>query len=365
MVRVGEARRETVTQVSRVTGQLRPARRSLVASEESGRVVLAPPDAGTAVKAGTILARIDDEIVRINRDGAIAQVAEAQAICEQREALLASATRERQRLATLLAERTAKRKELDDATDVETAARATVDQAKATLSGAQTDLARIEAALRKLTITAPFDGYVISKRTEVGQWLSPGDPVAEVLSSDQIDAMLDVPEYLVGHLRADQPVTVHIEGVSRIITAPVHRIVPDADPRARTFPVNVRLTNDDGVLMSGMTVTADLPNGKEAMALTVPRDAVQVTPAGMLVYVNRGGAAIPAYVRIRFGVGDRFVIDGPINPGEQVIVEGNERILFPGQPLMLMREPAEPGGAPTASNDGSSHTPPSSDTPQQ
>lgn len=347
LVRVAEARIQTVQQISRVTGKLQPVRRSLIASEESGRVILAPPDSGTVVEAGDKLACIDDEVLRIDRDGAAATVAEGKSICEEREALLSSATRERKRLEKLIADRTAKRKELEDMIDEEVAARAALAQARAALSIASTRLARTEVSLRKLTIRAPFDGFVTEKHTEVGQWLSPGDPVVEVVATGQIDAVFDVPEYVVSYVTTEQLINITIDALSQQRTAPVYRITPDANSQSRTFPVTVRLENADGTLKSGMTVTAELPNGKQTQALTVPRDAVQVTPNGARVYVNRGGVAAPANVRVRFGAGDRFVIDGPIGPGEQVVIEGNER-LFPGAPLIVMPdapapEPSTPG----------------------
>ena len=85
-----------------------------------------------------------------------------------------------------------------------------------------------------------------------------------------------------------------------------------------------------------MSVAAELPTGAIVKAITVPRDAVQTTPTGAVVYANRGGVAVSIPVSIRFGAGDRFVIDGQLQPNEQVVIEGNER-LTPGTPLKIVK----------------------------
>ena len=69
---------------------------------------------------------------------------------------------------------------------------------------------------------------------------------------------------------------------------------------------------------------------------------MNLTPTGMLAYASRGGVAVPVNVVIRFGVGDRFVVDAALRPGERVVIEGNER-LMPGTPLQVL-----PAAAPAA-----------------
>ena len=348
-VRVGLVRMQAVQQKRTVSGRIDPIRRSIVASEESGRVVLSPPDPGTPVVAGQVLAQLDDEIMRIERKGAAGAVAEARGLVDQRQALLNNATRDRKRIEELARLGNAKQKELDDAGDMQAAARAALNQAQGVLEVNEARLAELDARLRKLKIVAPFDAQVIAKHTEVGQWLAPGNPVVELIATDRVDAVLDVPEFIVGRIPLDQPITVTVGAIGQQRTGPVYRLVPDADRTSRTFPVLIRLDNPDGALRSGMTVSSELPIGTQMQALTIPRDAVNLTPTGTLVYAHRGGVALPVNVVILFGAGDRFVVNAPLGPGEQVVVEGNER-LFPGQPLQVLNPPTDPEPAPANPN---------------
>ena len=345
LVRVDVVRRQTVQQRRLLTGSIKAVRRSVVASEESGRVVQAPPDPGTPVKAGAVLVKLDDALLRIQRQATDHATGAAQATVQQRQAELQLAERQRQRREELVARGAINEKELDDARDDEAGALAALHQAQALVRQRQSELAEYDERLSNMTIAAPFDGVVVAKSTEIGQWLAPGDTVAEVVETQRVDAVLDVPELMVGQLAADEPVTLSIEAVGVKRQAPVYRIVPEGDARARTFPVLIRLDNPEAKLKVGMTVTAELPTGQRVEALTVPRDAVILRPMGTLVYVQRGGVAAPVPVIVHFGAGDRYVVDGALNPDEQVVVEGNER-LFPGQPLNIVGQGAAPAEDP-------------------
>ncbi len=335
LVRVAPVQRQVVREHRQVVGQIAPVRRSLVASEETGHVVQAPPDVGTAVSDNQVLAKIDDELLRIELTSATTAVRRAEADLAEREAELTLARRNARRLKELMANNVAKQKEVDDAADEARAAAARREAARALLDSRRSDVHRIEYRLGKLTIKAPFAASVVSKHTEVGQWLNPGAPVAEVIAINQVDAVLNVPETMLPHLAPEAKFPLHIDALDATREGVVYRLVPEGDRQARTFPALIRLDNPEHTLKPGMTVRAMLPTGREAEALTVPRDAVQMTPTGARVMANRGGAAVPVPVRIRFGIDARFVIDGELREGETVVIEGNER-LFPGQPLKLM-----------------------------
>ncbi len=339
LVRVGQVDRRQVQQKRLIVGQVEPIRQSEVASEESGRVIQAPPDPGTAVNRGAVLVKLDGELLSQQRTAAAAQVTEAQADVERVKAELALAERMRQRYADLLPTDAATKVEYDQAVRDEAVSKAHRALAEATLAHRRAVLGEYDQRLERMTIAAPFEGIVIARSTELGQWLSPGRTVATVIAIDRVDAVLEVPETMVGELAADQPILLRVPAVHADPKGKVHRIVPSADRTARTFPVWVRVDNRDHRLMPGMTVQAELPTGRRIEALTVPRDAVQIIPGGARVFAVRGEVAVPVMVNIRFAADDRVVVDAALEPGEQVVIEGNERLL-PGQPLNI--QPAIP-----------------------
>jgi len=352
LVRVGTVERERVQRKRLVTGQIEAVWRTTVAAEEAGLVIQSPPDRGTPVKRGDVLAKLDTKLLETSRQVAEAQLNEAEAMVRQVEATLTEAQALVDRYAGLIEEGAITQVEYDRAVRDRNVAEAQRSTAKAAVASRRAEIERISIQLDKMTIRAPFDGSVIAKYAELGQWLAPGGPVAEMVATEQVDAILEVPESMIGAIQPDVPVDVRIPGLDQTFTGRVFRIVPNADREARTVQVLIRLDNPDATIKPGMSAEAELPTGRRIEALTVPRSAVKTTPMGLQVWANRDGVGLPVNVVGKFMVGDRMVIEGNLGPGEQVVVEGNER-LFPGVPLNVQNGEAMAatnggGGPPTA-----------------
>lgn len=343
MVRVGEVKRQTVRQMRDVVGRLREVRRAVVAAEQAGRIVDVNAEEGDAVvKDKTVLARIDDVWARLALQAAEARVAQSKANIDDQQAQLEQAQRDLEALQELLKANSAKPKEVNDASTRVNQRAAQLQRARAEWQAAEAEVNRARENLNRLQVVAPFDGVVVRKMTEVGQWATAGSAVAEIISRGNIDAVINVPEQFVNQLQRGNTVEIDIEAINRSIDGKVEAIIPDSASAARTFPVKVRLADEDGVLKPGMSVVAHVPTGDETEALTVPRDAVQRSAAGDTVWINANGKAMPVKVRVRFGAGDRYVVEPsgggpPLKPGTQVVVEGAE-YLFPTRPLIPKQE---------------------------
>jgi RND family efflux transporter MFP subunit len=332
LVRVDLARVETVQRKRLVTGQIEAVQQSTVAAEESGLVIQAPPEQGTAVKKGDVLARLDPQLLETSRLVAEAQLNEAKASVSQAEATYDEADGLVARYKSLIDEGAITQVDFDRAVRDRNVAKAQVATAKAAVESRKAEVQRIDIQLKKMTVRAPFDGYVITKHAELGQWLAPGGAVAELVSIQQVDAILEVPETMIDAVDPAATVDVSIPGIGRTVGGKVFREVPNADREARTVEVLIRLDNADGAIKPGMSAQAELPMGEQIQALTIPRSAVKTTPLGLQVWINRGGTAVPSGVVAKFMVGDRMVIEGNLADGDQVVIEGNER-LHPGATL--------------------------------
>jgi RND family efflux transporter MFP subunit len=238
-------------------------------------------------------------------------------------------------------------REIDQArTDLQAAeARLAAAEADVVLSEVLVDLA--ETRLEDMVVKAPFAGRVVRRNAEAGQWLGGGDPVAEIVSLETVEAWIDVPERLVARLTQEgSRVRVRIPATGDEVEAVSFTIVPDADPRSRLFPVRIVLENAEERLRPGMSALGLTPTGVTEAMLTVHKDAMLRDDAGEFVYFavpgQEGGyAAAPARVTRMFGAGDRVAIRaGAIPPGAMVVVEGNER-MFPMQPLNILNMPEE------------------------
>lgn len=354
MVRVDEARLERVERRREVTGELRAVRRARLAAQEEGLVVRMQIDVGDQVNAGDVLAELDTALLALDVQRLEAQIQSAEAVVEERRAQIAKAERDLQRLRQLASREGASQNEVDDALTTLTAWRARLAEAQADTAADSAELKRFRQRLSDKTIRAPFAGRVVSKSIEVGEWLSEGDPVVEVVALDEVDAFLDVPERFLAALSpGGTSVDLRIEALDRTITAVVTSIVALGDRQARTFPVRIRLPNGPsdpaaGKLRAGMSVVGLIPTGEPVDGLTIHKDSVMRNDAGSFVYIDAGGKAAVAPVELLYALDERVVVRSPVlKPGMKVITEGNERV-FPGQPLNVLGVPGAPRTEPAA-----------------
>jgi RND family efflux transporter MFP subunit len=338
LVKLDGARIETVETWREVTGKLRPTRRSRLAAEVEGRVTELLRREGAAVRAGEPIARLDDARIalELNRSRALVQVAEASitAAIAERD----NASRDLARVRRVVAAGGGNEAELDSIETRLQRAEAAVAESEAQLAVAESEQALAEKTLRDHEIVAPFDGWVVGLFTEVGEWVESGGEVAEMISSGSLEAWLDVPEQVIARVR--QPGTklqIRVPALDTTVAGTELRIVPQADPLSRMFPVVVLIDDAEGTVRPGMSIVGLAPTGLAEPSLTVHKDAIRRDNAGEFVFFDAGGQAQPARVRVLFGAGERVAIRSEtLPPGAMVVVEGNER-LQPGTPI------ADPG----------------------
>lgn len=223
-----------------------------------------------------------------------------------------------------------------------------IAQARAQVAVQEATVNRLKDQLAKHTIISRFDGYVTAEHTEVGQWVKQGDPVADVVALDEVEIVAYVVEQHVPYVRIGEQVKVEIPALrGRTFTGTVSEVVPQADVQARTFPVKVRVANefaeDVPLLKAGMYARVSLPTGGKQVATLVPKDALVLGGAQPIVYVVAGakaegetGKVAPVPVATGVADGRMIQISGPLEAGQLVVVQGNER-LRPGQDVTVQR----------------------------
>jgi len=221
------------------------------------------------------------------------------------------------------------------------------EQVRARVTAAQAELARLEEQFDRHTMKAPFDGWISAEHTEVGQWVMQGDPVAEVVELHAVDVEISVVEDFIGNLHAAVEGAVEIPALGQErFTGRVAAINPQADARSHTFPVKIRVANrienDQPLLKSGMFARVTLAVGKPTPCVIVPKDAVVLGgPSPMVLVAASAGdrtTVRPVPVTLGPAQGAWIAAIGDMKEGDQVIVEGNERVR-PGQDIRT--EPKE------------------------
>ena len=186
------------------------------------------------------------------------------------------------------------------------------------------EVERLEIELEKKIIQAPFDGVVIKRNVDRGEWLSEGETVAVIGKDDTIDIVAEVPERFIQYIKKGMQVKAKASDSNFVGT--VIAIVPRGDVATRTFPVKIRTPNKHA-LIEGMSARVTLPTGRIKPALIVPRDAVISKFGQNVVYAvvdsksNMIPVQIVGYDGLSAGVESQGLAEGML-----VVVEGNERL---------------------------------------
>lgn len=183
---------------------------------------------------------------------------------------------------------------------------------------------QFEIELKKKVIRAPFDGVVIKREVDRGEWVSEGETVAVIGKDDIIDIVTEVPERYVAYVQNGMQISATANG--RDLRGTVIAIVPRGDVATRTFPIKIRAANNFG-LIEGMSARVILPTADSIPALIVPRDAVIGKYGQSVVFVVADSEArmIPVNV-IGYNGLEAGVESNDLKAGMLVVVEGNERL---------------------------------------
>ncbi|MFG0249328.1 MAG: efflux RND transporter periplasmic adaptor subunit [Phycisphaeraceae bacterium JB051] len=329
LIRVGTIEQKQTQIRWDVVGRLIERKRSIIAAEQNGRIIELDVEEGDTVVAGkTVLAKIDPVWAKLSVDAAQAQLDQAKAMLEQAKAQLQQEERDLSFYNDLATKNSARPKEVDDAKTAVDIARAELANAQASLAQRQVSLELAKEELARLEVKAPFDGVVVRKHTELGQWVNQGNSIVEIISTGQIKAEVHVPESLINNMVTGSGIPLKIDPLNMETQGKISAIIPDGSSAARTFPVHILLENPEGALKVGMSVTAHIPTSKAKNFLTVPRNAILTSSQGSVVWVNMQGKAMPVEVKILFGIEDRYVIEPkpPLQAGMQAVIEGAERL---------------------------------------
>jgi RND family efflux transporter MFP subunit len=126
------------------------------------------------------------------------------------------------------------------------------------LDAAEAELRLTDAEINRCGVTAPFVGAVVATRINAHEYVSPGQPLIEIIDMSTIEAQTFVPSHMLSWLREGTRFEIALAEVPYPITAEVERVSPAIDPVTQSVSVYGRLLPDDPglVLRSGMSGTA-------------------------------------------------------------------------------------------------------------
>ena len=292
------------TEVIRLTGVVEANRDVVVSAEEMGVVRELMVDRGARVAEGDPLVRMEDRSLS-------AQVEQARA-----QASLARETWDRR-----------KRLWEEDQVGSELAyleARYASEQAAAALES-------LEERQARMTIRAPFAGVVEERNVELGSMVSPGTPVARIVSLNPVKIVSGVPERFSADVDRGARTTVTFDifpGES--YTGQIAFVGATVDPGNRTFPVELTLPNPGNRFKPEMVANVELVRGEMEAAIVVPQDALVRVEEGFVVFVVEGegsqAVARSQPVEVAGSQRNQVVIREGLEVGDRLVVLGQQQV---------------------------------------
>ncbi len=339
-----------IDNVLELPGRVEPVRVAEVRARVTGIVQQRLYEEGTDVGQGQPLFRIDPAELR-------ASYAQTQASLERAKATAANANAVVQRYRPLVEENAISGQEFDAAQAAAREANANVAQIQAQLKSASLQLGYTtvrapiagragRAAVTEGALVSQPEGTLMTRIEQVSPiYVSFSQSATEVL---QIRRAIAAGELA---LSADDAVEVRLvfpDGTEYEIPGLIEFLDFTVDEATGTIELRAEFPNPDGLLLSGEFVNARIYAGKATDVIAIPQAAVTVADSGgTVMIVDKDGKAALRPIKLGRLVGDKWVVESGLQPGDRVIVSNLQK-LQPGMPVQIANTPNGRAAAPAA-----------------
>lgn len=329
VVQVDAVRLEPLTQWVPVIGRLVARQSGVVAALAPGAVAEMRVDVGDRLKAGDVLAVLVTDALEAERDLRAAEVAGYVARLATARAEFKQSRQELARLEKLRESKSAAfpKARYEDVRQDVAMGEGLVSESQAQLAGARASLRLAEINLYNAEIRAPYPGVVTLRHTASGAYLNVGEPVVTLINDADMEIEADVPAQRIAGLKPGTAVDFELSN-QILYRAFVRALVPEENPLTRTRPVRFTPDLDPARLglANNQSVIVHVPLSEAREVVSVHKDAVIERQGTPLVFVVDGDAASVRTIELGEAIGGRFEVLSGLEPGDLVVVRGNERL---------------------------------------
>jgi RND family efflux transporter MFP subunit len=334
------------------TGTLEARVKTTVSPRIQERLAEVLVDQGDSVKAGQLLARLDDAEVKQQVAIAESSLAAAKQTLERvradlarSEAVLTQARLNQTRLANLASTQAVSQSDADKASEALAVAEADMRRSQATISEAeaQTVVAEKNLLFRReqlafTQIKAPYDGLIIRRDRDPGDIVVPGSSLMHIISNNELWISAWVDETAMPALAPDQAARIVFRSEpARGYPGKVARLGREADRETREFLVDVRVSELPQNWAIGQRAEVFIETGREADVVLLPAEFLMRKDGRAGVFVNSGGKARWRAVTPGMRGRDLISITHGLKAGDQVLKlpAGAKKNLSNGQRVKL------------------------------
>jgi RND family efflux transporter MFP subunit len=329
--------------VLNASGYVVAQRKAAVASKVTGRLVSLAVEEGSRIRAGEIIAQLENEDVIASKAQAEANMNVARHNLERAKAELTDAALYFDRIKSLFGQQFVSKSEYDAAEARYKKAVASVEAEEASVKASTAALQVAKVSLEYTLIRAPFDSVVLTKNADIGDIVSPFSAAANAkaavvtiadMSSLQVE--VDVSESNIQKVTIGQPCEIQLDALpdSRF-RGKVHMIVPTADRTKATVLVKARFIDRDNRILPEMSakvafLTREIKPEEKKPFTALHKDAVAARNGKSFVYLVREDRVKETPVTIGAQLGDMTEVLNGVKAGDRVVL----------RPLNKMRDNA-------------------------
>ncbi|MDJ0758813.1 MAG: efflux RND transporter periplasmic adaptor subunit [Woeseiaceae bacterium] len=245
------------------SGYITARRVATVSSQITGLITEVRVEEGMLVEEGQVLARLDDELARVDFDLAEARLASQRAFVDNVTANLAEAKRVYERATQLRKENLVSEAQLTEAAARFDALTADLKRARSDIDVLELEVQRQQERLDDHVIRAPYAGVVTVKNAQTGEIVSPGSAgggftrtgICTIVDMDSLEIEVDVNESFIGRVFSGQRVIANLDAYPDWdIAAAVIAIIPTADRAKATVRVRIGIETRDPRILPDMGV---------------------------------------------------------------------------------------------------------------
>jgi RND family efflux transporter MFP subunit len=338
-VQLAKLERGAAQQNLTLPGIIQPYSKAQIFARVNGYLKSWQTDIGAQVKAGQVLASIDTP----DLDQQLAQARANLATAEANEHLAAVTA---QRWKTLVASQWVSQQANDDKAGAAAADKAIAD-------AAQANVAQLETMESFKSLTAPFDGVVTQRNTDVGALISAGSgnagqPLFEVSDLHKVRIYVEVPQALSAGLTPGIKATFELpQYPGQQFTATLITTSHAMAAKSRSMQVELQADNADDKLTSGAYCLVHLQLPSDPGMVRLPATALLPVDQGVEVAVlGDGNKAMLKSVELGRDFGDSVEVKAGLSPSDRVI-DSPPETLQSGDVVQLARTPTSSGAQQT------------------
>ena len=338
IVETDKVKKEIIDQAVPMIGSIIPKRDSNLMSSVSGRIDKVLVQEGERVRKGKVLAHIDRKNYEWLHEISSSNLQKAKLYYETSKIETVINNLDYERMGALRSTSAFNASKFDKLknTKLILESKEAIALAELNIEKNKNKIAKLN--LEKSSLRAPFSGVIEKKMIEVGEVVSVGSKMFNLVDKDTLEVFAEIPSFRTYGLELGNIIEVTTPDNIKL-NAEIRAIGSKENPTTRTVKIFLDFIQNDisRKLLVGENINLLIPIGLGKTAITVHKDAILKREGMSLVYLVIEDIVQIRPIKLGEAVGNRFIVTDGLQDNDKVVIKGNER-LIPGQEVKIVNK---------------------------